>query len=60
MGRYLARILQVQVIGIYDNFFDLGGHSLKATRIVSKIHKELGIEIRLRDMFVISHNCRFI
>ncbi len=44
-------ILQVQHIGIDDNFFDLGGHSLKATRIVSKIHKEMGIEIRLRDMF---------
>jgi amino acid adenylation domain-containing protein len=44
-------ILQMPGIGIYDNFFDLGGHSLKATRIVSKIHKDMGIEIRLRDMF---------
>ncbi|WP_374017841.1 amino acid adenylation domain-containing protein [Paenibacillus thiaminolyticus] len=38
-------------VGIQDNFFDLGGHSLRATTLVSKIHKELDIRVALRDVF---------
>ncbi|MEN5057172.1 amino acid adenylation domain-containing protein [Sphingobacterium kitahiroshimense] len=34
-----------------DDFFDLGGHSLKATRLSSMIHKEFNIKIPLRDLF---------
>ncbi|WP_413004018.1 amino acid adenylation domain-containing protein [Paenibacillus sp. 1P03SA] len=38
-------------IGIRDNFFDLGGHSLRATTLVGKIHKELNVDLPLRDVF---------
>jgi len=38
-------------IGIHDNFFQLGGHSLKATTMVSKIHKELEVRVELLDIF---------
>ncbi|MBB5624270.1 amino acid adenylation domain-containing protein, partial [Pedobacter cryoconitis] len=38
-------------ISIKDNFFDIGGHSLKATRLVSQIHKEFGVKIALKDLF---------
>ena len=38
-------------IGVHDNFFDLGGHSLRATTLVSKIHKELNVDLPLRDVF---------
>ncbi|NIM13070.1 MAG: amino acid adenylation domain-containing protein, partial [Candidatus Aminicenantes bacterium] len=38
-------------IGIEDNFFDLGGHSLKATILAAKIHRELDIEIPLTEIF---------
>lgn len=34
-----------------DNFFRLGGHSLKATRLVSLIRKEFKVKIELRDVF---------
>ena len=44
-------ILSLEKVGIQDNFFDLGGHSLKATQVVSRIHKELGLEIALRKIF---------
>ncbi|GGH70057.1 hypothetical protein GCM10008014_54100 [Paenibacillus silvae] len=44
-------LLQEQLVGVTDNFFDLGGHSLRATTLVSKMHKELGIEFPLRDVF---------
>ncbi|HLP48048.1 MAG TPA: condensation domain-containing protein, partial [Candidatus Kapabacteria bacterium] len=38
-------------IGIDDNFFDLGGHSLKATILASKIHKVFDVKIQLVEIF---------
>ncbi|WP_080283458.1 non-ribosomal peptide synthetase, partial [Clostridium botulinum] len=46
-----SEVLDIKKIGINDNFFDLGGHSLKATVLMSKIHKELEKEISLKDLF---------
>lgn len=45
------RILGVERVGANDNFFDLGGHSIKAIRISSSIAKELGREIPLSLIF---------
>ncbi|WP_187442198.1 condensation domain-containing protein [Sutcliffiella horikoshii] len=44
-------VLEVSPIGIDDNFFDLGGHSLKAIQIRLRIKQQLGIEIDLKDLF---------
>jgi amino acid adenylation domain-containing protein len=38
-------------ISIDDNFFHLGGHSLKATALVGNIYKELKVEIPLPEVF---------
>ncbi|RFT60993.1 hypothetical protein D0U04_30905, partial [Bacillus clarus] len=38
-------------IGIKDNFFDVGGHSLRATTLVSKIYKQMNVNVTLRDVF---------
>ena len=38
-------------IGIDHNFLELGGHSLKATRLVSRIHRELNIMIPISQLF---------
>ena len=46
-----SAVLGVDSVGRRDNFFDLGGHSLKATQVVSRIQKELGITISLREVF---------
>ena len=51
LSRIWQEVLGVDRVGIRDNFFDLGGHSLKATRVLSRIHKELGVEIRIREVF---------
>jgi amino acid adenylation domain-containing protein len=40
-----------EVIGIHSNFFDLGGHSLKATILVSMILKELDVKVPLAELF---------
>jgi amino acid adenylation domain-containing protein len=39
------------LIGIDDNFFQLGGHSLKATLVVSKIFRDLNRKIPLAEIF---------
>ncbi len=46
-----AEILGVEQVGINDNFVQLGGHSLKAIRLASKLKKEFGIQITLQEIF---------
>ncbi|MGD2085954.1 MAG: amino acid adenylation domain-containing protein [Candidatus Aminicenantes bacterium] len=38
-------------IGIDDNFFNLGGHSLTAMLMTSRIHKEFNLKISLAEIF---------
>lgn len=44
-------VLAVHPIGIRDNFFDLGGHSLAATRIVSQVLKRFQFEVPIQSLF---------
>jgi len=44
-------VLEQQNVGVEDNFFDAGGHSLKVTKLVSLIHKRLGVETPLATVF---------
>ncbi|MEC0213195.1 condensation domain-containing protein, partial [Paenibacillus ehimensis] len=44
-------VLELSVVGVKDNFFDLGGHSLRATNLVAIIQKELQKNVQLRDVF---------
>jgi acyl-coenzyme A synthetase/AMP-(fatty) acid ligase/acyl carrier protein len=44
-------VLGVEKIGIHDNFFDLGGSSLSAFRVISRIRKALDIEVPLLSLF---------
>jgi amino acid adenylation domain-containing protein len=44
-------VLEQEKIGIQDNFFDLGGHSLKATRVISKIQVQFDVKIDLKNLF---------
>jgi acyl carrier protein len=48
-----SRVLGIEkgIIGTYSNFFQIGGHSLRATVLVSKIHKELNVKIPLAEIF---------
>lgn len=51
MAGIWKEILRVDQIGILDNFFDLGGHSLKAIQLSSEIHKHFNIKIDIRKIF---------
>jgi surfactin family lipopeptide synthetase A len=46
-----ADVLGIGVISVNDNFFDLGGHSLIATRVVSRIREAIQVDISLRTLF---------
>ncbi len=38
-------------IGIDASFFDLGGHSLKAINLISRIHREFNVRVPVGEMF---------
>ena len=44
-------VLTLDRVGIHDNFFDLGGHSLAAMRVVSRLRDILPTKIALIDLF---------
>jgi len=46
-----SEVLDVEQVGVHDNFFDLGGHSLKATQVISRVREALQVELTLRGFF---------
>jgi acyl carrier protein len=46
-----SELLNVQHIGVDDDFFDLGGQSLVAIKAVSRIRDVFGVDVALRNLF---------
>ena len=44
-------LLKVETVGINDDFFDLGGHSLMAIKTVSRIRDAFQVDLTLRNLF---------
>ena len=43
--------LALERIGVQDNFFEIGGHSLLAMRVVGSIRKALQVSLKVKDIF---------
>jgi acyl carrier protein len=44
-------VLNVAQVGIRDNFFDLGGHSLLLTKLANRVHDTFRVRLPLRVIF---------
>lgn len=51
LAQIFSEILAVEKVGVIDDFFEIGGHSLRAMQLVTKIHSEFNVNIPLRDIF---------
>jgi nonribosomal peptide synthetase DhbF len=51
----VSELLDVERVGLADNFFHLGGHSLLATRLAAQIRAVLGCELPIHAVF--EHPC---
>jgi fengycin family lipopeptide synthetase D len=45
------QVLGRKQLGVEDNFFEQGGHSLKATRLLSLLYKQWQVKLDLRAIF---------
>jgi amino acid adenylation domain-containing protein/non-ribosomal peptide synthase protein (TIGR01720 family) len=50
--RIWQELLNVDQVGVQDNFFEIGGHSLLGMRVISSIRRELNTELSIKDLFV--------
>src|SRR5579864_3627140 len=44
-------VLRIERVGVGDNFFQKGGHSLLAMQLISRIRKALGVELPVQEIF---------
>ena len=51
LAALFGEVLGVTRVGIDDGFFDLGGHSLSAMRLVARVRAELGLEVPIRAVY---------
>ncbi len=47
-----AELLKLNRVGRHDHFFDIGGHSLLVTQLMSRIRQEWELEIPMTELFV--------
>jgi len=46
-----SELLKVESVGINDNFFDLGGHSLLGTQLISRLRRAFQVNLPLATLF---------
>ena len=50
LAKIWAKVLGVERVGIFDNFFDLGGDSLLGTQVISRINRALGVNVPMYNL----------
>ena len=51
LATIFGEVLKLDRVGVGDNFFDLGGHSLSATQIASRVRETFRVELPVRKIF---------
>jgi amino acid adenylation domain-containing protein len=51
LAGFWREVLKVERVGLHDNFFDIGGHSLVLIQLHSKLREELKLELSAVDLF---------
>jgi amino acid adenylation domain-containing protein/FkbH-like protein len=51
VGGIIAEVLGIDRVGTLDDFFDLGGHSLSAVQVISRIRRAFQIELSVQALF---------
>ena len=51
LAKIWIQVLGVKQVGIYDSFFDLGGHSLLVAQLLFRLREEFQIDLPLRTLF---------
>ncbi|MFC4853765.1 amino acid adenylation domain-containing protein [Actinophytocola glycyrrhizae] len=51
LAAVFADVLDLPAVGVHDNFFALGGHSMAAMRLVGRVRAVFGVDVTIRDVF---------
>ncbi|HEU4647601.1 MAG TPA: non-ribosomal peptide synthetase [Gemmatimonadales bacterium] len=51
VAELVGELLDLEEIGLDDNFFLLGGHSLLGAQLIARLRDTFGVEIELRSLF---------
>ncbi len=49
--KILAPLLNLDRVGVNDNFFHLGGHSLLGTQVIARVSERFGVDLTLLKLF---------
>ena len=50
LAKIWQEVIGIDRVGIHDNFFEIGGHSLLAVQVVARVKEAVGIELTLRSI----------
>ncbi len=51
LARVWAEVLELERVGVHDNFFDLGGHSLQSVQLVARLTAALNRPVSVKMVF---------
>ncbi|NET90321.1 MAG: amino acid adenylation domain-containing protein [Kamptonema sp. SIO1D9] len=52
IARICADLLKCEALGVYDNFFDFGGHSLLVARLIAEVSDLFQVHLPMREIFL--------